>query len=40
VQNAPRSWKSFWVHPMELLVDVSEMEGHFGVFGNSVNLNA
>jgi hypothetical protein len=25
---------------MELLVDVSEMEGHFGVFGNSVNLNA
>jgi hypothetical protein len=24
---------------MELLVDASEMEGHFGLFGDSVNLN-
>jgi hypothetical protein len=33
-------WQSFWAHPMELLVDVGEMEGHFGPFWDSVNLDA
>jgi hypothetical protein len=32
--------KSFWTHPMELPGDVSQLEAHFGMFRDSVNLGA
>jgi hypothetical protein len=31
-------WQSFWAQPMDLLVDVVEMKGHFAPFRDSVNL--
>ena len=31
---------SFWVHLMELLGDVGQVEGRFVLFGDSVNLDA
>jgi hypothetical protein len=31
---------SFWAYPMELLVDVDQMEARFGPFRDSVNLDA
>jgi hypothetical protein len=40
VLNVPWAWQSFWGHLMELLVDVGEMEVHFGPFIDSVNLDA
>jgi hypothetical protein len=36
----PWAWQSFFAHPMELVVDVGEMESHFGLFGDSINLDA
>jgi hypothetical protein len=39
VLNVP-TWQIFLLHPMELLGDVGEKEGHFGPFGDSVNLDA
>jgi hypothetical protein len=30
----------FRAHPMELLGDMGQVEAHFGMFGNSVNLSA
>ena len=38
--NIPRIWKSFWAHPMVLLVDVSHVEARFGPLGDDVNLDA
>jgi hypothetical protein len=38
--NAPRAWKSFWPHPMDLLGGMGQMEARFGLFGDSVNLDA
>jgi hypothetical protein len=32
------AWKSFWMHLMELLGDVGQVDAHFGLFGDSVNL--
>jgi hypothetical protein len=32
--------KSFWAHPMEFPGDVGQLEAHFGMFGDSVNLGA
>jgi hypothetical protein len=40
VLNVPQIWKSFWAHPIVVLVDVSQVEAHFGQFGDSVNLDA
>jgi hypothetical protein len=40
VPTLPRAWKSFWAHPMELLGDIGEIEAHFSMFGDSVNLDA
>jgi hypothetical protein len=34
------AWKSFWAHLMDLLGDVGKIEAHFGLFGDSVNLDA
>jgi hypothetical protein len=39
VLNIPRAWKSFWPHPMDHLGDVGQIEGNFGLFGDSVNLD-
>ena len=38
--NAPREWKSFWAHPMVLLVNGGQEEARFDSFGDSVNLVA
>ena len=32
--------KSFWTHPLVLLVDEAQVKAHFGPFGDSVNLDA
>jgi hypothetical protein len=34
------AWKSFWAHSMELQGDVGQMEAHFSLFGDNVNLDA
>jgi hypothetical protein len=39
VLNVPRAWKSFWAYPMEILGNVGQMEAHFDLFGDFVNLN-
>ena len=36
----PQAQKSFWTHPMVLVRDVGQVEAHFGLFGDSVNLDA
>jgi hypothetical protein len=38
VLNIPRAWKSFLPHPKDLIGDVGQIEAHFGLFGDSVNL--
>jgi hypothetical protein len=38
--NVPKAQKSFWVHPMELLGDVGQVEARFGLLGERVNLGA
>jgi hypothetical protein len=40
VPNMPQIWKSFWAHPMVVLVDVGQVEGRFDQFGDCVNLDA
>jgi hypothetical protein len=40
VPNIPQTWKSFWAHPMVVLVDVSHVDARFGRFGDNVNLDA
>jgi hypothetical protein len=38
--KVPWARQSFWAHLTEFLGDMGEMEGHFGLFGDSVNLDA
>jgi Fe-S-cluster-containing dehydrogenase component len=38
--DCARAWKSFWPHPMELVGNVGQMEAHFSLFGDNVNLDA
>jgi hypothetical protein len=38
--NVPWAQKSFWVHPMELLDDVGQMEARFVLFEDCANLDA
>ena len=38
--NVPKAWKSFWMHPIELLGDVDLVESRFAPFGNSVSVSA
>ena len=38
--NIPYAWKSIWMHPMELLDDVCNMESRFGPFGDIVSFGA
>jgi hypothetical protein len=38
--NIPRAWKSFWPHLIGFLGDVGQIEANFGLFGDSVNLDA
>jgi hypothetical protein len=40
VPIAPEAQKSFWTHPMVLLGDDAQVEAHFGLFGDSANLDA
>jgi hypothetical protein len=40
VTSIPLAWKSFWMHPTELLGDVAHVESHFGPFGDSVSVGA
>jgi hypothetical protein len=40
VPNVPQAQKSFWTHKMELLGDVGHVESCFGLFGDSVSLDA
>jgi hypothetical protein len=40
VSNVPWPWKSFWAHLMVLLGDVGQIEARFGLFGDSINLEA
>jgi hypothetical protein len=39
VPNIPQAWKSFWMHTMELLVDVGHVESRFGPFGCCVSVD-
>jgi hypothetical protein len=38
--NVPQAQESFWMHPMVLLSDEAQVEGHFSPFGDSANLDA
>jgi hypothetical protein len=40
VQNVPIAQKLFWAHPMVLLGDEAEVKAYFGLFGDSVYLDA
>jgi hypothetical protein len=40
VLNVPRAWKCFWLHPMELVGDIGEVEACFGLLGEGVNRDA
>jgi hypothetical protein len=40
VPNIPKAQKSFWMHPMELLGDVSHVETRFGLLRDSVSVGA
>jgi hypothetical protein len=40
VPNIPQTWKLFWAHETVVLVDVGQVETHFGQFGDSVKLDA
>jgi hypothetical protein len=37
--NVPYTHKSFWTHPMVLLGYEAQVEAHFGLFGDSANLD-
>ena len=39
-QNMPSGKKSFWTHPLGLLGDEAQVKAHFGMFGDSANLDA
>jgi hypothetical protein len=38
--KVPYGQKSFWMHPMVLLGDKAQVEAHFGLFGDNVNLDS
>ena len=38
--NVPLAQKSFWTHPIIPLDDGAQVEGRFGPFGHSANLDA
>jgi hypothetical protein len=38
--NVKYAWKSYWLHPIELLGDVGQEEACFHLFGDCVNLGA
>jgi hypothetical protein len=38
VPNLPLAQKLFLTHPMVLLGDEAQMEAHFGLFGDSSNI--
>jgi hypothetical protein len=38
--NVPYGQKSFWMHPMVLLGDKAQVEAHFSLFRDSVNLDS
>jgi hypothetical protein len=40
VSNVLEAQKSFWTHRMELLGDASHVEPHFGLFEDSVIVDA
>jgi hypothetical protein len=40
VPNIPQAQESFWTHPMILLGDEVQVEAHFVLFGDNVNLDA
>jgi hypothetical protein len=40
VSNIPQAQISFWMYLKELLGDVGHVESHFGLFGDSVNIDA
>jgi hypothetical protein len=39
VPNIPEARQSFWTHPIEILGDEAQVEAHFGLFGDSANLD-
>jgi hypothetical protein len=40
VPNVTLAQKSFWMHPVILLGYEAQLEAHFGLFGDSANLDA
>jgi hypothetical protein len=38
--NVPQARKSLWTHPIEYQGDLSHVESHFGVFGESLSIGA
>jgi hypothetical protein len=38
--NVPSAQKPFWTHPMVLLGYEAQLDAHFGIFGDSANLDA
>jgi hypothetical protein len=40
VPSVARAWKSFWAHSMVVLFFIGHVEAHFGLFGDSINLEA
>jgi hypothetical protein len=40
VTNVPYAQESFWTHPIVLLGDETQVEAHFGLFGDSANLES
>jgi hypothetical protein len=40
VSNVPQAQKSFWTHPLELLVDKAQVEARFGSFGDCNNVGS
>jgi hypothetical protein len=39
VPTVPSDQKLFWTHPMVLQGDEAQVKAHFGLFGDSANLN-
>jgi hypothetical protein len=40
VLNVQLAGNSLWAHPMELIGDLGQDEGRFGLFGDFVNISA
>jgi hypothetical protein len=37
VSNVPLAHKSYWMHPMELLIDVGHLKSHLSPFGDCIS---